>query len=235
MLRLRALSGFRISLDPTWDYTDVAIWTGAELAAGIVCASLPAVRQLLTLILPKRWSSLLTNRSRSRNAPMPDQGHPPDAHRQRKVHSLFPLPSISYNSKRSYGVTTDISSSAWINSQAESLKDLERGRIPIEEKNSDSWLPLRALFQSGSRSMRTSFWSSVDRQDSFSTQKQSNHPPHVTGFPAMSSRNGVAEVAGKSSMDGEVELLRLSESSHWTNDGDEITALPRAYMYQHPH
>ncbi|KAF9694409.1 hypothetical protein EKO04_007689 [Ascochyta lentis] len=34
--------GALISLDPTWDYTDVTIWTGAELAAGIVCASLPA-------------------------------------------------------------------------------------------------------------------------------------------------------------------------------------------------
>ena len=39
MIRLRSLAGFKISLDPTWDYADVTIWTGAELAAGIVCAS----------------------------------------------------------------------------------------------------------------------------------------------------------------------------------------------------
>ncbi|KAF2627246.1 hypothetical protein BU25DRAFT_60008 [Macroventuria anomochaeta] len=54
IIQLQSLAGFKISLDPTWDYTDVAICTGAELATGIVCASFSAVRQLLTMVLPSR-------------------------------------------------------------------------------------------------------------------------------------------------------------------------------------
>ncbi|XPS77123.1 hypothetical protein M3J09_009157 [Ascochyta lentis] len=235
IIRLHALSGFRISLDPTWDYTDVTIWTGAELAAGIVCASLPAVRQLLALLLPKRWSSFLTNRSRSRSTPMPERGQTPSAHRKRRGHSLFPLPSFSEHSKGSYGVTTDISSSTWTKSQADTVRDLERGHVSVEQSKSESWLPLRALFQGKHRSMHTSFWSSVDRAGSPPLQTQRNHPPHITGFHTVNSRTEFADAAGKNSVDEQMELLRMSESSRWLDESsiteeNDITALPKAYL-----
>ncbi|KAH7353624.1 integral membrane protein [Plectosphaerella cucumerina] len=47
VLRLQTLLVFGNSLDPTFDYVPVLLWTTAELAAGIVCTCLPAIRKLL--------------------------------------------------------------------------------------------------------------------------------------------------------------------------------------------
>lgn len=45
--RLRVLYVFGDLADPTWDWVPVVYWTTAELAAGIICSCLPAVRILL--------------------------------------------------------------------------------------------------------------------------------------------------------------------------------------------
>lgn len=47
VLRLQTLLVFGNSLDPTFDYIPVIVWTTAELAAGIICTCLPAIRKLL--------------------------------------------------------------------------------------------------------------------------------------------------------------------------------------------
>lgn len=56
IIRLQALLSFKRTIDPTWDYVPVTIWTEIELACGFVCVSLPATRLLLLMLLPKSFS-----------------------------------------------------------------------------------------------------------------------------------------------------------------------------------
>jgi hypothetical protein len=70
IVRLRTLLSFRISLDPTWDYVPVTIWTELELAAGFVCVSMPSIRILIMKAVPVRvreFLSHVTQSSRSRS------------------------------------------------------------------------------------------------------------------------------------------------------------------------
>jgi hypothetical protein len=78
-VRLQALLAFKLSLDPTWDFVPVVIWTELELAAAFVCASLPSIRVLLAKILPagmKDVVSSATSRSRSRSHSAPKAAMP---------------------------------------------------------------------------------------------------------------------------------------------------------------
>ncbi|KAF2708615.1 hypothetical protein K504DRAFT_335103, partial [Pleomassaria siparia CBS 279.74] len=66
ILRLHTLLLFRISIDPTWDYVPVTIWTELELGSGFVCVSLPTIRILFTMIFPRNLlSSIMSRRNRS--------------------------------------------------------------------------------------------------------------------------------------------------------------------------
>lgn len=56
IIRLKTLLDFKISIDPTWEYVEVTIWTSIELAAGFVSVSLPAIRQLLVMVIPERFT-----------------------------------------------------------------------------------------------------------------------------------------------------------------------------------
>lgn len=47
VVRLSTLHVFGNLEDPTWDYVPVVYWTVVELAAGMICSSLPAIRILL--------------------------------------------------------------------------------------------------------------------------------------------------------------------------------------------
>jgi hypothetical protein len=67
IIRLHTLLAFGNSIDPTWDYIPAAIWTELELASGFVCASLPAVRILFVLMVPKSLITSITSRSKSRS------------------------------------------------------------------------------------------------------------------------------------------------------------------------
>lgn len=234
MIRLHSLSGFKISLDPTWDYTNVVIWTGVELAAGMVCASLPAVRQLLLIILPSRFHTFLTNRSRSRSIPGHYQRQTPNSQRQRKGRSVFPVPKVSNYEQESFGVTTDISTSSWVKSQ----QDIEQGHGVTEQQGPSIWNPIRTLFPKQTRSFQASFWSAVDRAGSPPLQAESPRRPDVTGSQARASRTESAEATGKPSVDEQIELLQVPRSayqprhSYQTSIGrgsetDDITALPQ--------
>jgi hypothetical protein len=234
MIRLHSLAGFKISLDPTWDYTNVVIWTGAELAAGIVCASLPAVRQLLVMVVPSRFQTFFTNRSRSRSVPGPDRRQIPSLKRHRQGRSLFPMPSSSEPGKSSFGVTTDISTSSGTKSQTETVIDIERGHLQNELTRPSLWNPLRTLLPKQSRSFQTSFWSSVDRSGSPPLCDERTERHNATSIRATMSRTEGAETTGKASVDEQVELLQVPTSIYpagqHSPEPEEITALPRALV-----
>lgn len=63
IIRLRSLLVFGTSIDPSWDYVPVVIWTVLELAAAIICSSLPALRTLVIHIYPKIASSFCSTDS----------------------------------------------------------------------------------------------------------------------------------------------------------------------------
>lgn len=235
MIRLRALLNFSISIDPTWDYTDVSIWTGAELASGILCASLPAIRQLLTMTLPKRFLSLLTSRSQSRSTPMPGapRGSTPSSRRQRKDRSMLPIPSSSEYGISSYGTRTDISSSSLTKSQIHALHGLDARTSQHVEPAPRSWLPMRTFFHSNkSRSFQTSFWSSVDRRGSPPLSPPPGGIQVSTDLRGTSvARTEIADGTGKASVDEQMELLRVPEGAYRARGqrggyGNDLTALP---------
>ncbi|KAL7926952.1 putative PTH11-typeG-protein-coupled receptor [Trichoderma austrokoningii] len=54
ILRLRSLIKFGSdSLNPTWDFFDVSIWSVVEINVGLVCVCLPSFRVLLVRVFPK--------------------------------------------------------------------------------------------------------------------------------------------------------------------------------------
>ncbi|KAH7330522.1 hypothetical protein BKA65DRAFT_597565 [Rhexocercosporidium sp. MPI-PUGE-AT-0058] len=57
IVRLQSLLIFGTSIDPSWDYVAVTIWTVLELAVAIICSCLPALRTLIIHIYPKLASS----------------------------------------------------------------------------------------------------------------------------------------------------------------------------------
>jgi hypothetical protein len=65
IVRLRSLLHFKISVDPTWDYVPVTIWTEIELACVFVCVSLPSIKQLLCIVMPNNIFTSLSHRSTS--------------------------------------------------------------------------------------------------------------------------------------------------------------------------
>lgn len=212
IIRLRSLAGFKISLDPTWDYTDVVIWTAAELGAGIVCASLPSVRQFLMMVLPNLFHTFFTNRARSPSMLGPHRGRAPTAQWHRKSPSLFPIPSVSEPGTSSFGITTDISTSSWARSQPEMVEDIERGYAQGTQSQTSVWNPLHTLFPKRSRSFRTSFRSSPNRNGSPPPRHEPTRRPNVTGFQAVASRTEEAETTGKASEDEQLELLQMPSS-----------------------
>ncbi|KAF2642253.1 hypothetical protein P280DRAFT_422749 [Massarina eburnea CBS 473.64] len=71
IIRLHSLLSFKTTIDPTWDYVPVTIWTELELASCFVCVSLPAIRILLASLVPKSLMAFLTSKSHSRSTPTP--------------------------------------------------------------------------------------------------------------------------------------------------------------------
>ncbi|KAF2786450.1 hypothetical protein K505DRAFT_343799 [Melanomma pulvis-pyrius CBS 109.77] len=97
ILRLHSLLDFRISIDPTWDYVPVTIWTELELASGFVCVSLPAIRILLTMMLPRNLlNSMTSRRSRSNSTPQLHNHHNEREERSaRKGYSWMHIPTTT--------------------------------------------------------------------------------------------------------------------------------------------
>jgi len=87
LIRLRTLMHFsRVTLDPTWDYVPVTIWTELELAASFVCVSLPSIRLLIVRLVParvKKWMSLRLSRNSARKHTPPSPVSPPERKKPR--------------------------------------------------------------------------------------------------------------------------------------------------------
>jgi hypothetical protein len=50
---------FGNSIDPSWDYVFVVIWTGLELAVAMIASCLPALRNLFIRLQPRLASAFL--------------------------------------------------------------------------------------------------------------------------------------------------------------------------------
>lgn len=184
------------------------------------------------MILPSRLQKFLTNQSRSRSIPGPYRGRTPISQRHRKGRSLFPVPTVSEPRKSTFGVTTDISTSSWTKSQAETVGDIERGYPQGEQTKTSTWNPLRTLFPKHPQSSQTPFWSSVDRDGSPPSHNEPTRRPNVTSFQAIDPRTEAVETTGKASVDEQIELLRIPSRAYQTseqydNENGDITALPQ--------
>ena len=94
MVRLHTLLSFGNSIDPTWDYVRVTIWTELELACGFVCASLPAVRVLVVKAFPKTLLTSMTSKSKSNSRSAPTSG-PGSSNAPRSTRKRFSWMHIS--------------------------------------------------------------------------------------------------------------------------------------------
>ncbi|KAL2067592.1 hypothetical protein VTL71DRAFT_2017 [Oculimacula yallundae] len=63
IVRLQSLLVFGASIDPSWDYVAVVIWTVLELAVAIICSCLPALRTLAIHMYPRFASSFRSSSS----------------------------------------------------------------------------------------------------------------------------------------------------------------------------
>ncbi|KAH6971363.1 hypothetical protein BKA56DRAFT_635516 [Ilyonectria sp. MPI-CAGE-AT-0026] len=52
---------FGKSLNPTWDFYDISVWSTMEIAVGIICVCPPTVRMLLVRLWPVLGSSMRSN------------------------------------------------------------------------------------------------------------------------------------------------------------------------------
>ncbi|EAA32567.1 hypothetical protein GE21DRAFT_5544 [Neurospora crassa] len=52
IIRLHSLLAFQPSTNVTWDYYPVAVWSAVEYHVAVICACLPAMRQLLVRVFP---------------------------------------------------------------------------------------------------------------------------------------------------------------------------------------
>jgi hypothetical protein len=112
MIRIHALLSFKISTDPTWDYVPVTIWTELELGCGFICVSLPSIRVLLTMILPRRFLDFFATLSRgschrSTSAPLDDA--PPRPAQNKKKHTRLHISIDAESNASGSGATSVLS------------------------------------------------------------------------------------------------------------------------------
>ncbi|KAH7394773.1 hypothetical protein BKA66DRAFT_409999 [Pyrenochaeta sp. MPI-SDFR-AT-0127] len=99
IIRLQTLLPFKISIDPTWDYVPLTVWTELELAAGFACVSLPSIRILIRLLAVKANEFLLHISARSRSNRTPKQELPAPQREWRKPWSWINV-SLDINNSR---------------------------------------------------------------------------------------------------------------------------------------
>ncbi|KAK7993025.1 hypothetical protein PG988_001819 [Apiospora saccharicola] len=56
-LRIRTLKMASLTKDPNWDNTDAALWSFIELCIGVLTSSLPTLRPLIAVALPRQFGS----------------------------------------------------------------------------------------------------------------------------------------------------------------------------------
>ncbi|GAB0138928.1 hypothetical protein EsDP_00007148 [Epichloe bromicola] len=84
VLRLISLSRFDASINITWDYFGVALWSTIEINVGIICTSLPTMRLILVRISPGVFSSQGSNAKSRQSSHSSEQA----ARRQRRLSSI---------------------------------------------------------------------------------------------------------------------------------------------------
>ncbi|KAL7803685.1 GPCR, PTH11-type [Trichoderma aethiopicum] len=103
ILRLKSLIQFGTdSLNPTWDFLDVSLWSVVEINVGLICVCLPAFRLLLVRIFPKLQGSTERyygkNSRRNRTATNPRSSRLPLGHSAgSQVDRSQPHPAIEGN------------------------------------------------------------------------------------------------------------------------------------------
>ncbi|KAL2070658.1 hypothetical protein VTL71DRAFT_13684 [Oculimacula yallundae] len=72
ILRLHSLYVFSTTTDATYDNANIAIWSNIEVTTGIICASMPATRSLISRFFPRFMS---TNHSGRQTTPSQSHSH----------------------------------------------------------------------------------------------------------------------------------------------------------------
>lgn len=57
-IRLRYIIRFATSSNPTWDYVDAVIWSGTEISVSMIVVSLPAIRLLISRVMPGVFNTI---------------------------------------------------------------------------------------------------------------------------------------------------------------------------------
>lgn len=121
MLRLDSLRTASVSKDPTWDNFGSAIWSGIESNIGIVCASLPHFKPLLTRYFP----SLMGLRSTSAMTPLSDGGRGKSGFRTPNADDNFQMVRGNIQAGPGYSVAVTGKSRSSVNSSEEYLRGTE--------------------------------------------------------------------------------------------------------------
>ena len=100
ILRLKSLLKFRSnSLNPTWDFSEVSLWSDIELNVGLICICLPSLRQLL-VHLSSRCMKLSQQEYMRHISPV--QREPIPVSEKPKYDLTKPLPPIPTSSPRRF-------------------------------------------------------------------------------------------------------------------------------------
>lgn len=57
ILRLKTLANWGMSLNPTYDYTELAVWSLVEMDVGVMCACMPGIAALFKRMFPSVFAS----------------------------------------------------------------------------------------------------------------------------------------------------------------------------------
>ena len=90
VLRLQSLVAFAKTPNSTWDFYDVCVWSTVEVTVGIMCACLPAVRQLIVRTWPSFGGTL---RIKTNSALRPGTGTMPSEGAQGTRTTVYALAS----------------------------------------------------------------------------------------------------------------------------------------------
>ncbi|KAJ4983296.1 CFEM domain-containing protein [Stagonosporopsis vannaccii] len=217
IMRLPSLSTFKISIDPSWDYVPITIWTELELAAGFLCVSLPSIRMLFVKILPKRVMEFLSNITRpSRNRSNPT----PNPHQKQQQHALE-----QHKWKKP---------SSWI--------DISANSASISDESTGKSLEPLTLGSGVRGSFMSAFWNRSTTQPSQFSQLRSGNHRRLESAMSNYSESGVAvtrppyQEERKTSIAEQVEMVNVANRAHrhtnmsygsGSDHDDHITALPQ--------
>ncbi|KAF3037423.1 hypothetical protein E8E11_000925 [Didymella keratinophila] len=65
IIRLQFLITFARTQNPTWDQQNITKWSAIEIAVGVVCSCIPAIRVILVRVLPRTFGSSQDSKRRN--------------------------------------------------------------------------------------------------------------------------------------------------------------------------